>query len=188
MLDDLKSHLFTGDQSTVFTILDGAMVPELPARLASYDPEYVCLYRGRLEPDMAQVAPYLAVLEQNSTFTDWVLTNGWGRRWGIYGATKAGLSELRKHFRSFVQVSDEKGRVHYFRFYDPAVLRNYLPRCHALELKEFFGPVQWYWVEEVEPRNGRKFLLVDNALREDRISVVQPHERLGEISWKLERR
>lgn len=53
---------------------------------------------------------------------------------------------------------------------------------------ELFGPVQWYWMEEVEPRTARKFLLVENALREDRMPVVQPHERLGDISWKLEPR
>ncbi|HBA86853.1 MAG TPA: DUF4123 domain-containing protein [Geobacter sp.] len=186
LLNDLKAHLFSEEPTTVFAILDGAMVPGLPAHLNSFSPEYICLYRGPLEPDMAQVAPYLALLDRNAAFTDWVLTNGWGRRWGIFGTTKAGLPELRKHFRKFVQVSDASGKVYYFRFYDPAVLRNYLPKCSVEELKELFGPVQWYWMEEVEPRNGRRFLLVDNALREDRISIVQPHERLGEVSWKLE--
>ena len=37
---------------------------------------YVCT-GGDLEPDMAEVAAYLVLLEVDSPFTQWVLTEGW---------------------------------------------------------------------------------------------------------------
>lgn len=170
-LQVLKGQLYAGPPATVFTILDGATVPDLPAWLASFKPEQICLYRGRLEPDMAEVAPYLAILERDAAFTDWVLSSGWGKHWGIFGRTSGGIPELRAHFRRFVTVSDEAGKLRYFRFYDPRVLRVYLPRCNAEDLCTFFGPVTWYFMEEAEPGKGRGFRIESNALRENRISL-----------------
>ena len=170
-LQVLKAHIFAGPPATVFAILDGATVPDLPAWLASFKPEQICLYRGNIEPDMAEVAPYLVILERDEAITDWVLSSGWGKHWGIFGGTRCGVPRLRKHFRRFVTVSDETGRLRYFRFYDPSVLRVYLPICNAEDRKSFFGSVDWYFMEDVEPGNGRRFLIENNALREDRIAL-----------------
>ena len=167
----LKFQLFSGAPATVFAILDGASVPDLPAKLASLCPEHICLFRGDLEPDMAEVAPYLAILEKDAPFTDWVLSNGWGKHWCIFGSTPARMPALRKHFRRFLTVYDEAGNSRYFRYYDPRVLRVCLPECSPVNLQIIFGPVSWYLMEDVEPRNGRKFLFINNALREDKMSV-----------------
>jgi hypothetical protein len=143
----VKSQLFSQQGSRAFTILDGASVPGLLANLARFDPERICLYRGELEPDMAEVAPYLAFLERDAPFTDWVIGNGWGQHWGIFGVTRADLKELRRHFRTFLMVYDEKGKSLYFRYYDPRVLRVYLPTCNEKELKQVFGPVHRFCAE-----------------------------------------
>lgn len=165
----VKMQLFAGQGTRVFTILDGASVPNLRDNMGTFNPEHICLFRGELEPDMAEVAPYLAFLERDAPFTDWVLTNGWGEHWGIFGVTKADLKELRKHFRKFLIVYDESGKSLYFRYYDPRVLRIYLPTCNANELKTVFGPVESYLVEDEEPKAVRKFLFVENLLREDKM-------------------
>lgn len=170
-LSALKAELFSAPSATVFVVLDGATVPDLPDNLAAFKPSYVCLYRGELEPDMAEVAPYLAILERDHLFTEWVLCNGWGRSWGIFGRSQAPLPELRKHFRRFVKVENEGKRL-YFRFYDPVVLRVYLRNCTTQESQHFFGPVTSYLMEDREPGSLSRFLLVDNALREDRASVA----------------
>jgi len=167
----LKSLLFSGPPATVFAILDGASVPGLPVKLASFNPEHICLFRGPLEPDMAEVAPYLTILEEHAPFTDWALTHGWGKHWCIFGCTQAHLPALRKHFRRFLTVYDETGKSRYFRYYDPRVLRVYLHGCDAGQLQVSFGPVDWFLVEDVEPRGVRKFILANNALREDRMSL-----------------
>lgn len=172
-LNALKSELFSEPSATVFVILDGATVPDLPASLASFRPECACLYRGDLEPDMAEVAPYLAIIERDDLFTEWALCNGWGRGWGIFGTSRVRLPELRKHFRRFVKVHNATtGRLMYFRFYDPKALRIYLPACSPEESRGFFGPVTSYLMEDVDPGHVRRFVLVENALREDRTSVA----------------
>ena len=54
----LLRALFT-DGLTTYAILDGAQVPELPQRLYTSGLNSVCLYRGEIPDDLAQVAPYL---------------------------------------------------------------------------------------------------------------------------------
>ncbi len=57
--------------------------------------------------------------------------------------------------------------------------------CRSLkEAMEFFGPVQWYLTEDGIPMIARKFFLIDNALRDDRMAIAQPHKNVEEASWK----
>jgi len=169
----LKMHLFTGDGAKVFTILDGASITDLPGNLAAFNLEHICLYRGELEPDMAHVAPYLAFMERDSPFTNWVLTNGWGEHWGIFGVTWANLKDLRKHFRKFLMVYDEAGKSLYFRYYDPRVLRVYLLTCTADELKTVFGPVESYLMEGEEPDNALSFVFSGDQLLREALPLKQ---------------
>lgn len=169
MVQAVKTHLFSTPGTKVFTILDGASVPDLPANMVTFNPEHICLYRGELAPDMAEVAPYLAFLERDAPFTDWVITHGWGHHWGIFGVTRADLKELRRHFRKFLMVYDESAKSLYFRYYDPRVLRIYLPTCNAQELKIVFGPVMSYLMEDEDPKVHRKFVFMNNALQEDKV-------------------
>jgi hypothetical protein len=169
LLQMIKTQIFSTPSLRSFAILDGASVLDLPANLASFNPEHICLYRGELEPDLAEMAPYLVILEYNSPFTDWVLANGWGKHWGIYGAAMADLKELRRHFRMFLTVYDKDGKSLYFRYYDPRVWQVYLPSCNSGELNTVFGPVVSYLVEDENPKFGRQFVIVDKILREDKI-------------------
>lgn len=170
-LNALKTELFSGEPATVFAILDGATVSGLTQYLSTFSPRHVCLYPGELDPDMAEVAPYLALLEPDAAFTDWLLRYGWGRGWGIYGKTASRFSELRSHFRRLAKVADQTtGRALYFRFYDPKVLQLYLLGCSPPELHQYFGPVQQYLVEDDEPTRLTRMHLVDNELRQDSLS------------------
>jgi len=74
----IGANLFAESGARVFAILDGASAPGLLSKLDEYRPEYECLYRGELAPDLQEVAPYLVQLEPQSPFTDWVLNRGWG--------------------------------------------------------------------------------------------------------------
>ncbi len=42
---------------------------------------------------------------------------------------------------------DESGKKLFFRYYDPRILRAYLPSCTSTELAEFFGPVGRFLLE-----------------------------------------
>jgi len=142
----LQRELFREGANT-YAILDGASVPGLLAKLQEWEPEYVCLYRGELKPDLAEVAPYLVRLSPDADMTTWILSEGWGNHWGIFAISDVALQALRQHLRRLLTVHDERGKPLLFRFYDPRVLREYLPTCQGNELRDMFGPVVNYACE-----------------------------------------
>lgn len=152
MTQSLQKHLFSQFDTNVYAVLDGASIPglELPKLLWKLKPEHVCLYRGKLEPDMAEVAPYLVKLEYDHPFTKLVLEKGWGNHWGIFVVTglEANIRKMRNHFRKFLMVINPEGKSVYFRYYDPRVLRVYLPTCNAGEIQTLFGPISSYIAED----------------------------------------
>lgn len=166
----LKAQLFQWERATVFAILDGASMPELPAVIDSFDLDYKCLYRGVLQPDMAQVAPYLVALDREAPFTDWVLSNGWGMNWGIFGVSSVDIQVLNRHLRRFVKV-EVGGKNVYFRYYDPTVMRNYLPTCTSDELRTVFGPVVFFFLEDENAQIARMFLFGENTLQQEALSL-----------------
>lgn len=160
------SLMFEEEGSQVFAVLDGASIPELLDQLDALQPEYECLRRGQLKPDLAEVAPYLVRLEKGSTFTAWVLEEGWGKHWGIFAVAVSTPIEMRRHFRTLTMVYDPEGRLLLFRFYDPRVLRKFLPTCNAAELQAMFGPVTCFWAEAEDPGTALRFQLSAGKLVE----------------------
>jgi hypothetical protein len=136
-----------GAPHRTFALLDAARDERIYPALLGADCEWLCLYRGDASVSMAEVAPYLVELDPTSLFAPWLLENGWGNSWGIFFNAVASLEILRAHFRRFVMVQLPDGRSVYFRFYDPRVLRVYLPTCTAEELETMFGPVDRYVME-----------------------------------------
>lgn len=168
----IKQLLFN-EKFRVYAALDGASVPDLQMKLYDLSPEHICLYRGKLEPDIAEVAPYLIRMTPDTEFTDWVITEGWGNHWGIFAQTRYSLTEMRKHFRSFLTVHDEAGNPMLFRYYDPRVLRTFLPTCNAGELTAFFGKVTNYILEHEDPQHLLNYSLQNGELKVRQEAVAQ---------------
>lgn len=152
-----QQALYSHKDCKVYAVLDGASVPNLQQLFIDHKVEHVCLYRGELEPDMAEVAPYLAHLPADSAFTRQFLEEGWNHHWGVLALSKSDLRVLRTHFRKFLMVYDPDGKPLYFRYYDPRVLRIYLPTCNAEELKTVFGPVEAFVLEGETPKVSLRF-------------------------------
>ncbi len=167
----LSAQLFADPTAGAFAVLDGASVPGLLDQLDRFEPEYECLYRGDLEPDLAEVAPYLVRLQPDSPFTAWVIGEGWGNHWGIFAASPADLREMRHHFRTFLTVHDPEGKPLYFRYYDPRVLRVYLPTCNREELATVFGPVTHYLLEDQDAGALLRFEVKSGALAQEKIAL-----------------
>lgn len=161
----LREQMFREGFAT-FTVLDGASVPGLLDKLAQWQPEFECLYRGEIEPAVAAVAPYLVRMEAGTEFADWVTSEGWGKHWGIFAIVEADLRDMRQHFRRFITVHDESGKPLLFRYYDPRVLRVYLPTCNPAELAEIFGPVACYVAEGEEPDTALWFEFREGKLEQ----------------------
>ncbi len=151
LLQSLHEQIFAVPGAMVYAVLDGASIPDLPSALARWQVESLCLFRGELDPDLAQAAPYLTVVQPETPFTEWVLQEGWGKHWGIFAISNTNFRTLRQHFRSFLMVYTPDGKPVYFRYYDPRVLRTYLPTCNARELRTVFGPVLRYIAEDKDP-------------------------------------
>jgi Domain of unknown function (DUF4123) len=146
-LRDWFSMLEAAAPRHLFAVLDSARDPNIPIELRRKGAEFVSLYRGEPEESLSSVAPYLVRLDPRSESMRWLLTNGWGNSWGIFLVSSASLEILRRHLRQFLLVHDVAGNELYFRFYDPRVLRTFLPTCTGAETKRFFGPVGIYLME-----------------------------------------
>jgi hypothetical protein len=170
----LRPHLFPQDAGlNSYAVLDGASNPDLLDHLyADPRPEFVCLYRGELEPDMAEVAPYLVLLKRDHPFTEWLLAEGWGNHWGIFALSPVGLKAVRTHLRKFLMVRDPEGNQIYFRFYDPRVLRIFLPTCNAEELRALMGSLRAYLCEDARPGLMLAFSLERDQLKVGKVQIA----------------
>ncbi len=152
ILEAVSPFLFKGDGSNAYAVLDGASVPDLLDKLyGAVRPEFECLYTGEIKPDLAETAPYLVRLDPKSEFTEWVFAEGWGKHWGVFAVAPVDFRSFRKHLRKFLIVYDSTTKPLYFRYYDPRVLRTFLPTCEEGELQEFFGPAATWLVEDEDP-------------------------------------
>ena len=109
--------------------------------------EHSCLYSGPIAPELEMAAPYLLQLECNNPETRRLIELSWGNSWGVFLRSGTSLHKLRRHLREFLIVRDPQGRRMAFRYYDPRVLRTYLPTCVSEELQTFFGPLECFWTE-----------------------------------------
>jgi hypothetical protein len=71
---------------------------------------------------------------------------------------------MRQHLRRLLTVYDEKGKPLLFRFYDPRVMRVYLPTCNSEELTAIFGPVASYILEDESSKISVRFRSADGKL------------------------
>ncbi|MCU0725608.1 MAG: DUF4123 domain-containing protein [Planctomycetes bacterium] len=163
--------LFTPTGEKVYAVIDGASAENLLDHLYADRPEWFCLFEGNLDPDVAEVAPYVVELLPGKPFTEWVIREGWGNHWGVFAVSTQSLRPMRNHLRSLVKVQDSQGKVVIFRYYDPRILRVYLPTCNGEETDEFFGPVRFFAAECADPKVMRMFYPREEGVREDALDL-----------------
>jgi len=148
-----------GTRLKMYALLDAARGRDVYEVVRYFNPDHHCLFRGNLSERMLRSSPYLIDVHPDSEFTRDVLELGWGDSWGVflYAPPELPFENLRQHLRRFLRVHDEGGRKLFFRYYDPRVLRVYLPTCTPDELKLFCGPVTRYVMEAAEPRTLIRF-------------------------------
>ncbi len=153
----------------LYCLLDAACDQTIPSLLALTQEQKQCLYDGQSATDLANWAPYLVKLPPGSPFTKALLDLGWGKGWASYFTSHASFEEIRHHFRKFLMVQVQGGEEVYFRFYDPRVLREFLPTASPNEVTIFFGPVQEWLIEADKPetmlilRQNGGILAIDDA-------------------------
>ena len=147
---ELASLIAPPPGSQLYGVIDGVSVPDL-RRLAEAAPgRHSCLFAGPLPFEVERAAPHLVALDPEAELTLRWWREGWGRNWGILAhiPVEWSFSEVRHHFRKFLRVRLPDKRYVLFRYYDPRVMRTYLPTCTDVESAMVFGPVTSYLMED----------------------------------------
>lgn len=139
-------------------VLDAARAPRVLPVLMASRAQHASLYDGWQARELAEVAPYLAEAAPSSPLWDALLGEAWGDAWGVWLRSEAAFDDVRRHLRRFLRVQGEDGRRMLFRWYDPRVLRAYLPTCTDDERRVFHGPVRAFVVEDAAPRRALRFV------------------------------
>lgn len=152
MKQELIEYFNSFPNTNIYAVIDGASTKGLLGALDSNQPEYSCLFSGKLNPELAETAPYLIRLDTQTALVDW-LFDGWGKHYGIYALVpdEMEFKAVRKHFRGFMVVKSPQNKPWHFRYYDPRILRDFLPTCDKPQQSQMFGSVKLYIAEGVEP-------------------------------------
>lgn len=162
-----------------FALLDAARMGDQMLLARQLGTVHDSLYRGGKEAKLSAVAPYIFQMQPGKPFANWFLKNSWGNSWGVMMKSSWPIYELHKHFRKFLLVPTEEGKQLYFRFYDPRVLRIFLPTCNAAQLAEFFGRgIEYFIVEDEDPAFALRFRFENGVLKQNRFEATQLIEAL----------
>jgi len=145
----------------VYIILDGARNRKIFPMLNDSGAHFWCLLNGKLSYELAQSAPYMLRLNKNADFTREIIQQAWGNSWGIFAITYKPITlfKVRYHCKNNLSVQDEQtGCKLFFRFYDPRVMRVYLPTCNELDAEKIFGPVSEFMMEGKKPDQIMRFI------------------------------
>lgn len=143
---------------------------------------FASLYSGVSEVNLSPVAPFIFSVETDIEFSKWYFEKGWGDSWGVLVYSSEEMKALVKHFRKFLMVKTEVGQELYFRFYDPRVLRIFLPTCDKEQLEEIFDAVDYFICEDENPDFGLVFSLTKGSLEtlkitKDQVIAFEPEQK-----------
>jgi hypothetical protein len=136
----------------LYAVLDGARDDRILMHLRASVEPHRSLYEGAEGETFEDVAPYLAgPMQTDSDLLDRLISEGFGRRWGIYCTSREPFREVRRHFRRFLMVEvEETGERVYFRFYDPDVMKTFAEVCTPMQRGQLRACIRQIWVEDAE--------------------------------------
>lgn len=172
----LQHRLRQSAAAPLYALVDAAADAEAPAGLALRGYRLYTLFEGEWAETLAFVGPCLVPAEPPEGLLDFFV-EALGGHLGILLESPAPLEELVRHLRSVFVATDEEGQEYFFRFYDPRVLRAFLPTCTPDELRELFGPIsRVYYEDPALPGGLRAASLVGDALVVDELRAGVPAE------------
>ncbi len=149
--------LFRDHFQPLYALLDAAREPSVLKVLVESGEDLLSLFAGPEGARLAHFAPYLVALRRDSVLLEKLVYEGWGKSWGVFLTCDLPVEELRGHLRQFLKVRLPGHREVYFRYYDPRVLRLFLPTCYPDEINRFFGPIRYMLMEDEKAQNLLRF-------------------------------
>lgn len=171
------------DHGHLYVLLDAARDPHVQGLLIVEELAYRSLYEGAQGEELADFAPYLLELPCEASLLDVLVRDGWGKSWGVFLTSAEPFDAVRRHFRRFLLVEAPDGEEVLFRFYDPRVLRVFLPHCNAEEARSFFGPVASFLVEGETAGELLRFTPVAKGVSLETISFGPCVDALPDLPW-----
>lgn len=137
-------------QGRLYALMDGAMLPELEASILEHQPPlaHMLLLIGDAVASFASISPRLIHLPRDAALTWWLLDEG--IRCGIYLCSRAEMSALHHHLYSLTAARTQAGDKVQFRYYEPAILRDFWPSLTAAEQNALLGPIDRLIVPQPE--------------------------------------
>lgn len=144
----VRAALFDDRGPAAHVLLDGARLAPLRSWLegplaTSARPLWASEAAAAVAP-----VPWLAPLEPDTPFSDWVLDDAWGRSAAVFLTSSAGIDVLARHLRALTRAYGPALEPVVFRFHDPRTLRLFLPICDPAQVAPFFGPVEAFIAED----------------------------------------
>lgn len=125
--DALLEIFDDGSNTSVYAILDGSRITNIEECLEASGLPHACLFQDNVSYEMRAIAPWLVMLEDRNAFTRSLFTRGdatwcrWDANAGIIIRAHAEFDIVRRHFRRFTRIRDERGQWYYFRFWEPSL-------------------------------------------------------------------
>lgn len=146
----LRREIRVPPGDTLYAMVDSARNPELVETARKTKGLTIkSLFIGPLGDALDQVAPYIITIPTDNPFME-TWAKHFGSSVGILLTTPADTDTLIEHLRDIFIAKTEDGEKYYFRYYDPRVLRVYLPTCTREEVGHFFGPIRVFYAEGEE--------------------------------------
>lgn len=156
----LASH--EGNQR-LYGIIDAAQDERIYPLLKKKADIYLSLYNNDVNESLKSAGPVLFQFRQNDILSAWLIIHGQFNNWFIlFASLGVTMIDMRRHFKRFAMVEAPNGKHMYFRYYDPRVLRNYLPSCNEEERKYIFGRFAVFWAQSQDQRYLR--LTIDGGI------------------------
>jgi hypothetical protein len=181
-------HILTHHGAALFAVIDAAREGTMAASLLeSSSLRHQRLFDGETADPSNGHIPILVELGQagsagvgadTQVFLETLLRSGWGKSCGVFCTSQSPFEALFSHFRSFLLLSAPEQPPLYFRFYDPRVLRAFLPTCEPQELRVIFGPVTSYLVESERSDMMLAFSPGTDRLITAQVSLAEPSAQM----------
>lgn len=130
----------------VYAVLDAARDPRVGRLVRD------CMTYEPLIVELPDVSPYL--VEATSRDLERLVYKTWGEGTGIFVTSSASRQTVVDHLQSLLEVQTAYGEHVLFRFYDPRVLRAFVPVCTRDEIDELLGPLDRMLVEARLPTSA----------------------------------
>lgn len=159
-----------------FLIIDSSRAGEKLEPLMHFQNSvFSYLFSGKKGNKLKSVSPIIFDVSNDDILWKFMEV-GWGKSWGVLFYSTYSLKIIRKQLKNFLIVQTEYKKKLYFRFYDPRVLRIFLPTCNEEQLKEFFGSVDYFICEDENPEEAIVFSLEDNNLITKKITKEEAQQ------------